>query len=121
MAPTIAKTRKSKGVVALIPHSKRTKKAGSNTLATPLTMNQSNDKEVPVSVHEDFSQKLDPLIKVVTDLSTQLAANEGCEWKGKSSSTNSPPTSSSPDGGTREHLLPIQMYLSRSTGVWLKE
>ena len=67
MAPTEDNVRKSNRVAALTLHSKRTKRAGGKRLATPLTVNLSIDEEVPVSVHEDFFQKLDALIKVVTD------------------------------------------------------
>ena len=51
----------------MTPYSKKTKRADSKRLVTPFTVNQSIDEEVPVSVHEDFSPKLDALMKVVTD------------------------------------------------------
>ena len=49
-----AKVRKSKGV-ASTPFSKRTKRAGSKRLATPLTVHQLSDEDVPVSMQDDFS------------------------------------------------------------------
>ena len=59
------------------PHSKRIVRAGSKRLATPLTVNQSIDEDVAVPIQEDFSQNLEMVMKVVTDLSTHVAANEG--------------------------------------------
>ena len=90
--PTKAKVRKSKGVAALNPHSKRIVRAGSKRLATPLTVNQSIDEDVAVPIQEDFSQNLEMVMKVVTDLSTHVAANEVCQRQGEASSTTSPPT-----------------------------
>ena len=72
MAPTKAKVRKPKGVAASTPHSKRTNRAGSKILALDPTLrgqNQALDEEVAVFIQDDFSQKLDTLMKVVTALS----------------------------------------------------
>ena len=69
--PTKATVRKSEGVAASTPHSKRTKRAGSKRLAAALTVqsqNQSIDEEIAVSIQDDFSQKLDTMMKVMPDL-----------------------------------------------------
>ena len=55
--------------------------------------NQSIDKEVAVSIRDDFFQKLDALLKVMTARSRHVVANEKRERQGKASSTSSPPTS----------------------------
>ena len=91
IAPTKAKVRKIKGASALTPSSKRTKRAGSDRLAT--TMNQSNDEQVPVAVHQDFSQKLDAVMTMITDLSTHVTAYKGHQKQGEPSFTSSPLTS----------------------------
>ena len=91
MAPTKAKVGKQKGASALTPISIWTKRAGSKRLAT--TMNQSFDEQVPVAVHQDFSLKLDALMKVVTDLSIRVTGYEGRQKQREASVTPSPPTS----------------------------
>ena len=90
MAPTKPNDRKSKGV-ASTPLSKRTKWAGSKRLATPLTVNQLSDDNVPVSMQDDFL--LEAFIEVFTDLSTHVAANEECHRQGQAASSTCPPTS----------------------------
>ena len=93
MAPTKAKVKEQKGASALTSISKRTNRAGSKRLAT--TMNQSFHEQAAMAVHQDFSQKFDALIKVVTDLSTRMTAYEGRQKQGEASVTPSPPTSPS--------------------------
>ena len=68
MAPTNAKVTKQKGVSPFTPIAKRTKRPGSKRLVT--TKNQSSDEQASMAGHQDFSQKLDALLKVVTALST---------------------------------------------------
>ena len=46
-----------------------------------------------MAVHQNFSQKLDALMKLVTDLSTRVTAYEGRQKQGEASVTPSPPTS----------------------------
>ena len=55
--------------------------------------NQSIDEEVAVSIQDDFSQKLDALMKVVAHLSRKRMANEEHQRQGEASSTSSPHTS----------------------------
>ena len=72
MGPTKAKVRKTKGEGATTPQVKRTKRAGSKGLAPGVTVQgqyQINGKEVPVTIQDDFPQKLDALVKAMTDLS----------------------------------------------------
>ena len=120
MAPTKAKVMKAKGVSALTPISKRTKRAGSKRLAT--TIDQSIDGQAPVAVHQNFFQKLDALMKVATDLSTRVTAYEGNQKQGETSIPSSLPTSLPRQGARHQGApAPSLMYLSRSVGTWLKE
>ena len=93
MGPTKAKVTKQKAVSPFTSIAKRTKSAGSKRLAT--TKNQSSN------VHQAFSQKLDALLKVFTDLSTCVTAYEGIQKQGEASVTPSPPIS--PPGRRARH------------------
>ena len=120
MAHTKAKVRKSKGVVALTPYSKG---AGSKRLVTPLTVNLSIHEEVPVSIHDYFSQKLDVLMKVVTDLSTRGAANEDARGKERLPPLPIlPPLFPDRGSGTREHPHPPdiseEVHRSMAERMW---
>ena len=77
--------------MATTPTSRRNKRADSQRLANP--QNQSSDDQTPVDIHHHVSKKLDPLLHVVTDLSTWVAAFEGRQDQGQASVMASPPTS----------------------------
>ena len=74
----------------MTPISKRTKMAGSKRRAT--TINKSIDEQDTVAVHQDFSKKLDSLMKVVTDLATRVTAYERRQKQEEASVTSSSPT-----------------------------
>ena len=74
-----------------IPTPKRTERGGRKRLANP--ENQPSDEQSHVDIQQDFSQKLDALLHVVTDLSMRVAAYEGQQYHGEASVTASPPTS----------------------------
>ena len=70
----------------MTPLFKRTKRAGSKRLAIHFTVHQTSDED-------DFSQKMDTLVKVVRDPSTHVSANEDHQRQGQVASTPSPLTS----------------------------
>ena len=70
MTPTKAKVRKTKEVAAPTPQAKGTNRTGNKELAPAIAVQgqyQINDEEV--AVQADLAQKLDALVKAVTDLS----------------------------------------------------
>ena len=73
------------------PTPRRNKREGSTKLANP--QNQFSDEQTPMDIHQDVSQKLDPLLHGVTDLSMWVAAFKGRHGQGEASVMASPPTS----------------------------
>ena len=120
MAPTKAKVTKQKRVSPFTNIVKSTKRAAVKDRLPQ--KNQSSDEQAPVAVHQDLSQKLDAVLKMVTDLATRVTAYEGRQKQGEAAVTPSPPTSPTRRrAGHQGHLPPTLRCIRRSLGMWPTE
>ena len=121
MAPTKTNgTRTKKGVASSAPKTKMIKRAGSKRMGSVISLQtqyHSEAREVASSNRDDVSQKLDVLVKGVTDLSKRIEAMEECQKEGGASPSNSTSTSRPRRrANTRRTLTRPQRWQKKSVG-----
>ena len=81
MAPTKSKAKKTRGAAVIATPEKRTRKAGSKKQASATTGQGQHlrvAEEVATPVQDNVSQKLDDLIKIMADQSSQIRDLSSC-------------------------------------------
>ena len=88
----------------------------------PLTVYYTSEEDVLVAMQDDFSQKLDTLVKVGTNLSTHVAEFEDRQRQGQLLLLLVlPPLSTGRGQGTKVHPPPLTDVSEEVVGGWLEE